>query len=149
MTTERTPGFVIPDWLDLLLRFLVGGTFVYASFDKILHPDAFAQAAYHYRMIPIALLHPLALFLPWLELTAGIALIVGLYRRGAALLISLMMVLFIVAITAALVRGLDVSCGCFQTSGGHAVGLSLLLRDVALLAGSLILLAVRGVRRTF
>jgi uncharacterized membrane protein YphA (DoxX/SURF4 family) len=149
MTTERTAGFVIPDWLDLLLRFLVGGTFVYASFDKILHPDAFAQAAYHYRMIPIVLLHPLALFLPWLELTAGIALIVGLYRRGAALLISLMMVLFLVAIGSALARGLDVSCGCFHTSGGHAVGLSLLLRDAALLAGSLVLLWVRGVRRTF
>jgi uncharacterized membrane protein YphA (DoxX/SURF4 family) len=145
----RTRGFVMPDWLDLLLRFLVGGTFVYASFDKILHPDAFAQGVYNYRLLPVVLLHPLALYLPWLELTAGLALILGLHRRGAALLSGLMLGGFMVAIGAALARGLDISCGCFNTAGGHAVGLSLLLRDAALLAGSLALLLVKGVRRTF
>ncbi|HPF35290.1 DoxX family membrane protein [bacterium] len=148
--TNATPvrGLILPDWLELIVRFLVGGTFVYASVDKILHPDAFAQAIFHYRMLPPALLHPTALVLPWLELVAGLAMILGFWRRAAAFWISVMLVVFMVAIASALSRGLDISCGCFHTEAGHAVGLSLLFRDVALLAGAVVLWAARGVRRT-
>lgn len=142
-------GLILPDYLELLVRFLVGGTFVYASLDKILDPTGFAQAIHHYRILGAGLLHPLALLLPWLELVAGMAMIMGLARRGAALLIAAMVVMFMVAIVSALARDLDISCGCFHTEGGHAVGISLLLRDLALLAGAAVLLVNRGVRRSF
>ncbi len=141
-------GFLLPDWLELIVRFLVGGTFVYASFDKILHPEAFAQNIYHYRLLTEGLLHPFALVVPWLELVVGLAMILGFYRRGAAMLTSLMLVMFMVAITAALMRDLDISCGCFNTEGGHAVGLDLLFRDVALLVGAVVLWAAKGIKRT-
>jgi hypothetical protein len=67
------------------------------------------------------------------ELVIGTALILGVGRRGGALVSALLLVIFMLAITAALLRGLDISCGCFNTDGGHAVGLSLLLRDLLLL----------------
>ncbi len=146
-TTRR--GLILPDYLELLVRFLVGGTFVYASLDKILDPAAFAQAVYHYRILGADLLHPMALLLPWLELVAGLAMIIGLARRGAALLIGVMVLVFMVAIVSALARDLDISCGCFHTEGGHVVGMSLLLRDLALLAGAVVLVLNRGVRRSF
>ncbi len=142
-------GLILPDWLELLARFLVGGTFVYASLDKIADPAGFAQNIYHYRILGEVWLHPMALVLPWLELVAGLAMLLGFYRRGAALLVSVMLVMFMAAIVSALARDLDISCGCFHTEGGHAVGLSLLLRDVALLVGSGVLLFCRGVRRSF
>jgi len=142
-------GLILPDYLELLLRFLVGGTFVYASLDKILDPAGFAQAIHNYRILGAGLLHPTALYLPWLELVAGMAMIMGLARRGSALLIGLMTLMFMAAIVSALARNLDISCGCFHTSGGHAVGMSLLLRDLALLAGAVALLLNRGVRRSF
>ncbi len=148
--TERAEvrGLVLPDYLDLLIRILVGGTFVYASLDKIAHPAAFAMAIHHYRLLPLSLLHPLALLLPWLELTAGLALLLGRARRGAALLIVLMLLMFMGAIVSAMARDLDISCGCFHTEGGHAVGAAVLLRDVFLLAGGTAALLVRGIRRT-
>ena len=139
----------LPDYLELLLRFVIGGTFVYASLDKIFNPAGFAQAIHHYRILNVYLLHPMALYLPWLELVAGLAMIMGMARKGAALLTSLMTVMFIATIASALARDLDISCGCFHTEGAHAIGLSLLLRDVALLAGALVLLINRGVRRSF
>jgi len=147
--TPDNPGVVLPDWLELIVRFLVGGTFVYASFDKILHPADFAQNIFHYRLLNEFLLHPFALLIPWLELTTGLAMILGFARRGAALLIGLMLVMFMAAITSALIRDLDISCGCFSTEGGDAVGLSLLFRDVALLVGAAVLWFARGTRRTF
>lgn len=132
-------------WLSLLCRLVVGGVFVWASLDKLAHPEAFARAIHNYRLVPYALLHPLALLMPAAELVAGLALVVGWWRRGAALLCALMLAVFLAAISSALVRGLDISCGCFHTDGGHAVGVSLLWRDALLLLACLPpLLAARG-----
>ena len=124
-------------WVVLLCRLVVGGVFIWASLDKLAHPGEFAKAIHHYRLVPYALLHPSALLLPAVELLAGVALVVGWQRRGAALLCALMLAIFCAAIGSALSRGLDISCGCFHTDGGHAVGLELLWRDLALLAACL------------
>jgi uncharacterized membrane protein YphA (DoxX/SURF4 family) len=124
--------------LHLACRWAAGAVFVYASLDKLIHPDAFAQAIANYRMVPMPLLHLFAWLLPVVELVAGAALIVGWQRRGAALLVSAMTVMFIIAIASALARGLDISCGCFDTAGGHGVGVDLLIRDIVLLAAALV-----------
>lgn len=124
-------------WIGLLCRLVVGGIFVFASLEKLADPAGFAQAIYHYRMVPLPLLHPFALLLPMTELVLGGALILGVARRGAALLALGLSVVFLVAIATALARGLDISCGCFHTDGGHAVGLSLLFRDVLMLLACL------------
>ena len=121
------------DLLVLVCRLAVGGIFVYASVDKLAHPQAFAEAINYYRILPYPLLHPSAHFLPVVELVVGSSLILGLGRRGAALLAGIMTVIFMAAITSALIRNLDISCGCFNTDGGHSVGLDLLWRDTILL----------------
>ena len=119
--------------LVLGCRLVVGGIFIYASLDKLAHPQAFAEVIHHYRLAPYPLLHPSAHLLPVLEIVVGSALVVGLWRRGAALLAGGLTLIFMAAITSALIRNLDISCGCFNTDGGHAVGLDLLLRDGILL----------------
>ena len=79
-------------------RLVVGMVFVYASLDKIAHPDQFARAVYYYRLLPLPLLHPFALILPWVELVCGLALLLGVFRRGAALVCLLMTLTFTVAV---------------------------------------------------
>lgn len=120
-------------WLGFGCRLVAGGIFLFACLDKLQNPAAFAAAIDHYHMVPYALLHPMAYGLPILELIVGLALVFGVLRRGAAMLAAVLTVVFIVAIASALARGLDISCGCFHTDGGHAVGISLLLRDFGLL----------------
>jgi len=117
----------------LLCRLTVGGIFIYASLDKLTHPQAFAEVIHHYRLVPYLLLHPAALLLPMVEFVLGIGLVLDIGRRGAALIASVLLLVFMVAIATALARNLDISCGCFNTDGGHAVGLSLLGRDLGLL----------------
>jgi uncharacterized membrane protein YphA (DoxX/SURF4 family) len=119
--------------LVLACRLVVGGIFIYASLDKLTHPQAFAVAISHYRLVPYPLLHLSAHLLPVVELLIGSALVLGLHRRGAALLAGVLTVIFMAAITSALIRNLDISCGCFNTDGGHSVGLDLLWRDGILL----------------
>jgi putative oxidoreductase len=122
----------------LLCRLAVGGTLVYAAIDKVLRPADFAQAVYNYHLVPMPLLHPFALVMPWLEVVAGGALVLGVARRGAGLLAAILTAIFIVALGSALARGLDISCGCFHTTGGHHVAASLLWRDAVMLAACMV-----------
>ena len=126
------------EWLALIIRLVVGAVFVYASLDKIMHPDGFAKAVYNYKILPASLVNITALFLPWLELLTGAALILGTKVKGASLIISAMLVVFLVAVTATLVRGISIDCGCFtSSSAGRKTGNGLLIQDTLLLLGSL------------
>jgi putative oxidoreductase len=136
------------DGVVLVCSLASGLVFLYASIDKIMHPGAFAQAIANYRMVPMPLLHVFAWLLPVVEAVVGLALIAGWQRRGAALLASLMTVMFIIAIASALVRGLDISCGCFETAEGRHIGMGLLLQDIVLLGAALIPLLARRDRWT-
>ena len=131
----------LPGWFLWLLALAVAATFVVASLDKIANPGDFAQSIYRYRLLPLALLHPFALALPWLELVAGLAVLWPPWRRGAALLVALMSLMFVGALSLALLRELDINCGCFNASGGHGVDLGLIGRDLLLVAACLPLIA--------
>lgn len=127
-------------WVELACRLLVGGVFVYASLDKILHPTEFAKVVYNYQMLPVPLSNLLAMILPWLELFAGLALIVGVLVTESALLLSGLLVVFITALSINLYRGLDVDCGCLSLSGGRNIGFLTVVEDVFLLLAALVVL---------
>jgi uncharacterized membrane protein YphA (DoxX/SURF4 family) len=141
---------------------VVGLVFVYASHDKIwtrVGPDPtggattalsgpaeFARVVYRYQIVgPSDRLAPvvpnlLAVTLPWIELLAGLLLLLGVWRREAALLCALMLLAFILAVGSALWRGIDLqNCGCFSLSGeGRRAGLGLIAADAGLLAAALL-----------
>ena len=50
----------------------------------------------------------LAITLPWIELFAGICLIIGVFIDGATVLVVLMNIVFIFAISQALARGISI-----------------------------------------
>jgi uncharacterized membrane protein YphA (DoxX/SURF4 family) len=125
----------------LISRLILGGIFVYASFDKILHPHEFAEVVYNYQILPDALVNLTAILLPWLELCAGVFLILGLLLRGALFTCNMLLAVFLVALAFNLARGLDIDCGCFSSSAGPSTGGSMLLyllRDAFLLAMGLL-----------
>jgi putative oxidoreductase len=95
---------------------LIGGLFVYAGVIKALDPVVFARDIGNYQMLPWPIGVWLALYLPWLEIFCGLALITRVLYRGGVFILTALMVLFIVITIVARARGLDVDCGCF----GHA-----------------------------
>jgi uncharacterized membrane protein YphA (DoxX/SURF4 family) len=101
-------------YFALLTRVVLGGLFMYASMDKLANMDDFAKIIHNYKMLPVELVNLLAIFLPWLEFIVGFCLVIGKYERASLLLYSFMLIIFIIALTQALVRGLDISCGCFS-----------------------------------
>ncbi|MGA9538963.1 MAG: cation diffusion facilitator family transporter [Desulfobacterales bacterium] len=97
------------------LRLLLGAVFLYASYDKILHPEAFAQALYNYQILSDGLINLAALVLPWLELLLGLCLVAGVWLPGTTVLSTTLLAVFIGALVFNQIRGLDVLCGCFST----------------------------------
>lgn len=119
----------------------LAGVFVWAAVAKILHPQEFATAINHYRILPYPMTVALAVYLPWLELICAAA-VVGGWRRGAALGLMLsLLVVFTVALASALIRHLDISCGCFGSTPGGSMAWDL-VRDLVLAAIAALLLSL-------
>ena len=103
------------------IAIIVGGLFVFAGVVKLVQfqpfgwvdPMEFARDIDNYKMLPWAVSVRLALFLPWLEVICGLALIFRRLYSGALALILGLMSVFIVASIVAKARGIDITCGCF------------------------------------
>jgi len=120
-------------------RLFLGGIFIYASHDKILHPMPFAEIVFNYQILPDPFVNLVALFLPWVELLMGLSLVFGLWLPGAVLISTVLLSVFFTTLIFNMLRGLDIDCGCFTVSAGPAAGghmLWYLLRDgIFLLVG--------------
>ena len=101
-------------WLSIRAQLALGAIFVAAAIVKIADPPSFAHMVYNYRLVPGWAVNALALGMPWVELLAGLALIVGLWKRTAAGLAAGLLLLFIGALSINLARANPVNCGCFD-----------------------------------
>ncbi|UCH19808.1 MAG: DoxX family membrane protein [Deltaproteobacteria bacterium] len=119
----------------LILRIVLGAVFIWASWNKILEPQSFAQIIYNYQILPPAMVNPLAILLPWMEAVCGICLISGYLVKGSVLVVDILMIIFIMVLTFNVYRGVDVACGCFSVSDlGEKITFLKILRDLPLLA---------------
>ena len=119
-----------------VLRVALGVLFLLAAWPKLHDPEGFAKAISHYRMLPEPVERVLALVLPPLELLVGVCLVLGVVDAGASAIVVALMMVFTVAVAVALGRGLDISCGCFDTEGGTKVGVMKVIENLALLAAA-------------
>lgn len=92
-------------------RWVLAGVFVYSGAVKLMDPSRFAVIIAGFGLLPDALIYPLALLLPGIELVAGIGLIFAL--RGSLPAITMMLVMFIAILLYGIHLGLDIDCGCF------------------------------------
>ena len=133
------------------LRLGLGGVFLYAGLQKAFAPQEFVQTIQNYALIPsLDLVILLAVYVPWLEIAVGAALIARRLELGALILSTMLLLIFTGALTSGWARGLDISCGCFARDGAKISTHfpELLARDLALLltAGLLLRLAWRDGR---
>jgi len=141
-TNQLTGNTAVPAcagkvWTERILRWALGILFLVAGAPKILHPDQFAEAVNNYHLLTMTGVNWMVIVLPWLEVICGIALLAGIAVRGAASLLVLLLVVFIIALASGIHRGLDISCGCFGTGeSGKRVGYEEIVRDAAMLAAA-------------
>jgi hypothetical protein len=83
--------------------------------------------------------YPAASFMPALEAVGGLALLFNRWRRAGSFLCGALLVLFVVLIAQAVIRGLNIDCGCFGTGVvsrtlGRKVGLEKIVENTLWLA---------------
>jgi uncharacterized membrane protein YphA (DoxX/SURF4 family) len=129
-------------WLHRSLGVALGGIFLYAASGKILDPRPLVTIIWNYRILPPGPINLMAIYMPWMELLVGLALLSGLKRRGAAAWALGLLCSFTVALLINAVRGIDVACGCFSTSAQdvHSAWM-LVVRDLPMLLAALVMLA--------
>ena len=135
--------FLSSPWVIRLCRIAIGLVMIAAALGKIGDPAAFATQVHHYRLIPVGAENLLAILLPWVELLAGLALVLGVRARSGAWLSAAMMAVFTLAVSAAVARGLDIECGCFGTADASRVGGMKLLENL-LLTGAAFVASLRA-----
>ena len=119
----------------LILHLLFGGVFIYAGAMKAWDPGVFLMDVRSFDLLPDPYAAWLALFLPWLEIFSGLAVISGLFRKGGLLVLNASLIIFLMAIIISWYRGINIQCGCFGDTGDAASNyVQLIVRDVLLLA---------------
>ena len=129
------------EWYGLLARLVVGGVWLAAGALKVPDPASSVRAVRAYDLLPESVVPTIGHALPALEIVLGVALIVGVLVRGAAVLSAILQVAFIIGISSAWARGLQIDCGCFGDGGFDADATAKypweIARDVGLLLLSL------------
>jgi uncharacterized membrane protein YphA (DoxX/SURF4 family) len=128
--------------LVVAARLALGFIFLYAAVTKVPDMATFAQDLANYRMMPAALVPWTAAAVVGIEIVVGLALVSGLFLRPAALVASGMLVVFIAGLSQALLRGIDLKCGCF--GGEDAATWWTVVRDVGMLLPAVGLVLYRG-----
>jgi putative oxidoreductase len=133
-------------WIEIAFRWILGVTFIYASFYKIMSPMDFAKILYGYNLFPGFLINLIAIILPFVELISGLSLILGIYPRSAALIINGLLLAFILILAINIMRGHEFDCGCFSANKtGSPV--MMVARDVIYLIMGLQVFLFNGIRK--
>lgn len=108
--------------LLLPVRLALAALFLFSAFQKLKPgtvpgPQQFATNIKAFEILPDELIGLATYTIPWAEAIGAILLILGLWARPAALLLSSLITVFTIAVISILARKMSVDCGCFGKGG--------------------------------
>jgi uncharacterized membrane protein YphA (DoxX/SURF4 family) len=124
-------------------RFAIAFVFLIAAIPKLVERREFERTVANYSLLPSQLVPAAATWLPRLELACALLLLLGIATALVAAVTALLLATFAVAVAVNLVRGREMSCGCFSTVAPRSIGWSLVVGDL-LLAGMAALVVLRA-----
>ena len=141
--------FLSNKYLLIVLRLILGAIFIYASVNKLFHGEEFAKAIKNYEMLPLFTINFLAIILPYIEFVTGILLITGIYKKGSSAIAILSLVVFLIALTSAYARGLDINCGCFslENTASKSDILTRIFEDLIMLIVAVVVYIFSGMKK--
>lgn len=99
--------------LAVVVRVALGVLLVVTGALKVGHAPDLASAIAGFRLLPGAVVAPMAIILPYFELLLGGYLIVGLFTRISAAIAAAQFTIYAAAIASAVIRNIPANCGCF------------------------------------
>ncbi len=138
--------------LQLPLRVFIGGAFMFAAYNKIGGTQSFANAIKGFRIVDADkhgyLIQSAAYMMPWVEMIAGLLLVLGLWTRASAVVIWVLLVGFMAALIHVIMdETISADCSCFgdiKLGCSSTVGWCQVIRDVILLVPTTYLIWRQG-----
>lgn len=113
-STSR-PGAALSG-VALVARLMLGGLFLFAAYAKLTNPLLFAQAIEKFHIVTSGqhdhITKVLAFAVPWIEIAAAAALVLGIWTRPAALVFVGALLAFTALIINVVARGESFECSC-------------------------------------
>ena len=103
-------------------RLAIAALFLFAAWQKLKPgselvvdsgPQKFAMAISSFKILPEHLVHLAAGVIPWLEVLCAVLVLLGVWTRAAATVLTLLMIGFTAAVISVLLRQMSLTCGCF------------------------------------
>jgi hypothetical protein len=124
-------------------RFEIGFLFLIAAIPKLIERREFERTVESYALLPRRFVPVVAAWLPRIEFACAVFLLLGIATALVAAVTALLLATFAIAVAVNLIRGREMSCGCFSTVAPRTIGWSLVAGHL-LLAGTAALVALRG-----
>jgi uncharacterized membrane protein YphA (DoxX/SURF4 family) len=115
VSSEYAPAWRL--WLATAARLVLAGVLIVAGWLKLPDPAESVRAVRAYQLLPESVVPSVGHGLPLLEILVGVLLLIGFATRFAAAVAGLLMLAFIIGISSAWARGLEINCGCFGNGG--------------------------------
>lgn len=133
--------------LDVALtcRFGLATVFVVAAIPKLARRQEFELAVRGYRLVSAAAARRLAHLLPPVELAGGSLLAVGLGTPVVSSVLAACLIVFTCAVSANLLRGRRIDCGCFGSTAENRISWWTVARNLFLLVAA-VFVAANGAR---
>lgn len=121
----------ISSWIGFFSRMALGGVFLLASIGKVSDISSFQKSVESYNMLPLFITPIFSFLLAWSELVVGIYLIFGLFVKQTTYVTIILLIIFMIAISYALITSQPVSgCGCFGTFVRETISWIDIVRDL-------------------
>ncbi len=117
-------------------RLVLAGVFLYAGVVKAGASEEFLLALLPFTFLPLSLLGPISVGLPWLEILTGVLILIPRTSRLGSWLAVGLLSAFVAFLVWALSQGIVVACSCFGKDEAPSVlkMLMAILRDIAMMA---------------
>jgi hypothetical protein len=119
-------------FFPFLFRMILGLVFLFSGYFKLIDPVLFAESVYNYQVLGMGFSGWVAVFVPMFEVIVGISLIIGFWLFESLLITAALYILFDGMILQAMIRGLDISCGCFSPSESGPIDVFKIMQNMLL-----------------
>lgn len=121
------------NYLIAITRIYLALVLILSGLDKINNLTVFADSIANYKILPVQFINILAIIIPWIEVVVGGLLLLGIYIKENSVISFSVLLIFTLAVLSAVIRNLDIDCGCQGTFNGQKVGIIKILENLLLL----------------
>ncbi|ODA39478.1 putative methylamine utilization protein MauE [Desulfosporosinus sp. BG] len=118
----------------MILKLLFAGIYILAGGSKVLNLYLFkATILAYYSFLPESLALMIAIVFPWLEILAGLSLVLNWKTKHSSGFLFLLSLFFFIQIILNYSNILPYGCGCFGFGGPEKISLYHVFRDVSIM----------------